>query len=61
MKGFICDRCGQRQDGKPNGWAGNLNYLEPELKHFVKLSLDTFPVLDLCEKCKREIAKKILE
>lgn len=63
MRGFICDKCGEIQEGIPDLSVGETFNLRPELDQWGELELKfigSLPRPDLCEKCKKEIARKIL-
>lgn len=60
MRGFICDRCGKTEEGKPSLKLGEAQI--GETGDPVVLSLDMpVPRLDFCTPCKREITLAILE
>jgi hypothetical protein len=64
MKGFICDRCGKTQDGRPSEDLGSawLGKTKGPPSYCVILTLHILvPSPDLCTSCKKQIAYDILE
>jgi len=63
MKGFVCDRCGKVESGLPDDWLlADVRLDDMEQNAFVKIELvGRLPKPDLCNQCKLQLAKMIIE